>query len=54
MFQRTSFFWQLSALSPVWMAKSNGRPVAGAAGAMVLILRDIESATWVVKISCGR
>ena len=54
MFQRSSFSWQLSALSPVWMAKSSGRPLAGAPSANVLIFRAIESATWVVKISCGR
>lgn len=53
MFQRTSLSWELSELSPVWMASASGLPVTGPA-AMALSWRTIASAIWPVSISCGR
>ncbi len=53
MFQRNSFCWQLSELSPVWIANANGVPLTGAR-LHPLIARTIDSATWSVSISCAR
>ena len=53
MFQRTSLYWQLSALSPVWIAKENGRRVAGPRWS-ALIVCTMASATCAVSISWGR
>ncbi len=53
MFQRTSLNWQLSALSPVWIAKDNFLPVTGPRP-ILLMACTIASATCVVRISCGR
>ena len=53
MFQRTSLYWQLSELSPVWIAKENGVPVAGPFFC-ALTACTIASATWAESISWGR
>ena len=53
MFQRTSLSWELSELSPVWIASANGLPVTGPEPIRFTV-RTIESATWPVSISCGR
>ena len=53
MFQRTSLYWQLSELSPVWIAKARFWPVTGPRPTR-LTARTIESAIWGVSISCGR
>ena len=53
MFQRISLYWELSELSPVWMAKASGWPVTGPAP-ISLSSRTIASATWADRISCGR
>jgi hypothetical protein len=52
MFQRTSLHWLLSALSPVWIARSSCSCVIG-----LTVLRTcftISSATWGMSPSCGR
>ena len=53
MFQRISLSWELSELSPVWIASASGLPVTGPA-AIVLSWRTIASAIWPESISCGR
>ena len=53
MFQRVSLCWQLSELSPVWIANENGVPVAGPFFC-VLTAWTIASATCAERISCGR
>ena len=45
MFQRTSLYWELSELSPVWMASASGLPVTGPTP-IALISRTIASAIW--------
>ena len=35
MFQRTSLSWELSELSPVWIASASGLPVTGPAATCV-------------------
>ena len=53
MCQRSSLRWVLSALSPVLIAKSSGRPVTGPPGS-ALSACTMASATCAVSISCGR
>ncbi len=53
MFQRISLSWELSELSPVWIARSSVRPVTGPTP-MALISRTIASAIWPDSISWGR
>ena len=53
MFQRISLSWELSELSPVWIASASGLPVTGPA-ATLLSWRTIASAMWPESISCGR
>ncbi len=53
MFQRTSLYWQLSELSPVSIANSNGSPVTGALET-ALSARTIASPTWAESISWAR
>ncbi len=53
MFHRTSLRWELSELSPVWIASASVRPVTGPV-ASPLTARTIESAIWPVSISWAR
>ncbi len=53
MFQRISLNWELSELSPVWMASASGRPVTGPIP-ILLISRTMASAIWPDRNSCGR
>ena len=53
MFQRTSLSWELSELSPVWIASASGLPVTGPA-VISLMRRTIASAIWPESISWGR
>ena len=50
MFQRNSLSWQLSELSPVWIAKASGAPLTGPCFAL-LTARTIASAVCRVSIS---
>ena len=53
MFQRISLYWELSELSPVWIANASGLPVTGPAP-IWLISRTIASTIWAVSTSWGR
>ena len=53
MFQRTSLYWELSELSPVWIARPAVCPVTGPRP-IALISRTIASAIWPESISWGR
>ena len=53
MFQLISLNWELSELSPVWMASASGAPVTGPVP-MPLIWRTIASAICPESISWAR